>query len=1272
MAYSNKNTKSVKKTPRVVKGKSQPVLPPVTSFLDSLEIPNIKSKIIDTTFGKRDDYVEFHLYNNDNKLIYSDYTFEEYELPTPAANKNASDTIRIDPNKIINNLGYSSGTFTIKLNVLKNKIFNTDEPYLSIKEISTDKREIRAVALDVPNSDLDLSVSRFISDIESSVYFKEFSLNFGNDLLIPSINLLLNKDSHKHEVLFKTLNPLPDTISLNSSFKVVEEITDSIILNVDLGTPEIAEDTISLSGPNFTIDVRKNNSVPSDFKTYNDILQYDVTSSYQHLLSKLEEDSIDLNIHYDHIRAISASTEDSDIPYHFENFVHFSSATERLKNFKYKLSLLEGHDTQLGTIGAITGDTTASNAVILNKNNIDNKKTKIIKGFDGYERFLYFTSGSLYTWPKQNESKPYILYSITSSNVKTWLGDERSSFEFYGGQLLSSSLFDRQNEHNLNKLIPQHIKENQDNNLYIGFVDMIGQHFDNIWSYIKAISDINNSDNKFGISKDLVYHQLKSIGIETFDQFENASLTEYMLGEGSGSSNFNVGFTYGATSVSGSVSGSDKLASETLVTASNASTPKGDIAKEIWKRLYHNSPYLLKTKGTERGIRALMSCYGIPSTILNVKEYGGSATTTGPFIDLDLSEQYKTFTYEKSGLALHGSAGTNGYFVKTDWSSSYHTPFDDANTNSIFTTAQQNHKTVEFRIKPIRSTSKYHLFSLSGSFYYSSDTYYPTSDQHLLLDPYTGNDISSSDDSDNYGRLQYYIGGTKTLETQYFPIYDGNFWNIFMQANEGSSNSKIDVNFGAYRANFNKNIHYHVTSSTNEGANNSFIYSWGRESTSGPNYYGSNGAKSAFFGGVPSNAHSSYNSIDGLNYSGSMQEVRLYFGDYLSHNTLKKHALDPYMYSGNTVSSSYESLVLRLPLGSNDKESLETFHPNIDMPPLGYSGTSSMEAQSWEEVIENHYLPTPDTVGISTTSEKVRIDEGSIDENILSPFIKSETSTLDRQPQDFEDLGIFFSPTNEINEDIIYTLGSFRMDDYIGSPLPSAQSSSKYEDLSTLKKIYFQKVKRRYNYWDYVKLIQYMDHTLFKMVEQFVPARANTKTGLLIEPHYLERTKFKRTIPVRSDDQTMVVGSHQTINGELKRVVHSIRSSSAEDFGQKGLDQGVGQNIVGQHDPGSYVIAHNNFDRHMTASINGRRKEVGTNTTIYIYDEYLDPSKKDPNRENNQFGQSPIRPFDSVTGKPTGYKSHESSVILGNTIKGRKSHKYYQYQQYNLVTSSLY
>jgi hypothetical protein len=269
------------------------------------------------------------------------------------------------------------------------------------------------------------------------------------------------------------------------------------------------------------------------------------------------------------------------------------------------------------------------------------------------------------------------------------------------------------------------------------------------------------------------------------------------------------------------------------------------------------------------------------------------------------------------------------------------------------------------------------------------------------------------------------------------------------------------------------------------------------------------------------------------------------------------------------------------------------------------------------------------------SSEKVRIDTGNIDDNILLPYAKGETSTLDRQPQDFSDLGIHFSPTMEINEDIIYTLGAFRLDDFIGSPLPSAQTSSLYTDLKTIKDTYFKKVKVKYNYFDYIKLIQNFDHTLFKIIKNWVPWKANTKTGLLIEPHYLERNKIPRELPKRSDGQTMTNGSHATfeakIFGEQINQLYKLTDSS--------------------------VITTNNLS-HITSS-NGKRKEQGTNATINIFDEYTNPFLRDSNSENNHSSQAPINPH-PTTGKPTGYVSHISNILLGNATKGKVSNRYFR------------
>ena len=675
-----------------------------------------------------------------------------------------------------------------------------------------------------------------------------------------------------------------------------------------------------------------------------------------------------------------------------------------------------------------------------------------------------------------------------------------------------------------------------------------------------------------------------------------------------------------------------------MVTASKGgSIAKQDITKQVWKRIYHNVPYLVKTKGTERGLRALMNCYGVPTTTLNVKEYGGSVKDkTG----------YKTFSYEKAGLALNGTSGTgDGFFAKTDWSASI-------NDN------EYTEKTVTFRIKPSRypiptDTPNYHLFTLSGS--NDGTTEDLTLDNHLILEPYNtvNTDISSSGDYATYGKLSYYQGNTLKKSTTYFPIFNGDFWNVFVTGKDLNTSTGT-ASFGAYQANSLKNVSYYTTESHDISTPKE---TWGWSSDQG--------ARHAYFGGVPPNASAQYDEVDNIPFSGSFQEIKYYFGEALSHETLKKQALEPYMYAGNSISSSYDHLILRLPLGSNLHKTtgfnLGSFHPNVGRDYINSGSISSSLADPiWEDITETHHLPTPDTVGISMTSEKVRIDTGVIDDDILSHNTKAETSTLDRQPQDFEDLGIFLSPTSEINEDIIYTLGTFRLDDYIGSPLPSSQTSSYYSDLKELRDLYFKKVKRKFNYWNYLKTIQYFDHTLFKLIEQFVPFRANTKTGLLIEPHYLERTKFERQLPVTTwnthhkntwlHNQSMISGSYKTFHVDL-----STFSGSEDKY--KGSSIISYDTAVG----GGNVPTHNTFTTHPIGTDDrGYRTEFGTNGTINLYD--WDPVIQDA-------AQAPIKPFGGTQydgannfqhTKPTDYRKYNSNTLMGNIQKGRISTRYYK------------
>jgi hypothetical protein len=225
---------------------------------------------------------------------------------------------------------------------------------------------------------------------------------------------------------------------------------------------------------------------------------------------------------------------------------------------------------------------------------------------------LYYASESN-SWPKSGAVKPYPLYSSTSTQVVNWLGSDDPSSNVYGGQLYTSSAYDLENQNNLVYTVPEYITIDPVNDGYSLFLNMIGQHFDNIWVFEKAITDQWKSYNNLyeGISKDLVYHALRSLGIKLYNSKSNEDIFKYLIGS----------YVSGSFLPTGS-------SLNTLVSASEYTVAGQDIQKEILKRIYHNIPYLLKSKGTNRGIRALITTFGITGSILNINEFGGSDKLT--------------------------------------------------------------------------------------------------------------------------------------------------------------------------------------------------------------------------------------------------------------------------------------------------------------------------------------------------------------------------------------------------------------------------------------------------------------------------------------------------------------------------------------------------------------------------------------------------------------------------------------------------------------------
>jgi hypothetical protein len=990
------------------------------------------------SFGNENDFVELHVYDSIDQRILSLPNFTNYNLPELLTEDTETfNEIIINPDSVLRNLGFNQGQYSIILNCVKQEIGSNIENILFIENISPSRTEIRARLLpEFENRNTQtqinsLALSFDTEDGGAERYFKDFALNFDNNIILTGVNFIIETDK---TFLIKLYEPIPVDINEKTSFRIVRELIDPVKYIVNLEPPEADLNTIELKGPNLRIDTRLNSSIPTSYKTYNDILNYTSTSSLHDVINALSQ-SIPISIEYNNPNTPSGYT--------FEKFTHFGSAEEKLRNFNYKLELIELYTSKSEVVENVSNYNLIPSLTSERQKNI-NLKDKIINNFDGFERFLYFSSGT-YSWPKSNSTKPYINSAPTASEALTWLGSINPNSVYYGGQLLSASLYDQQNPYILRNTLPTYILDNPQNTEAVTFTDMLGQYFDNIWIYIENITDKNfaNNDINQGISKNLVFNALQERGIPAFDQFENSNLFEYLLGSNSAGN-----FQYQAP------------VSQSMISASNdGSIPKGDISKEVWKRLYHNAPYLLQTKGTERGIKALISCYGIPETILHVKEYGGPTTNLG---------NIRTFSYKKHSKMTSPAAGET---VLSD------------------TQIPNTTKTLQVRFLPTKgSTTAFDVMSIVP----------PSSTNDVVIGISQSIDPTKGINSGSFAHLVIASGSLadssagriKAISSSLLgPIFNGEVWNLSVRLNSGSSEGNTVEAFATNTA-LDKSI---------------YVLSCSIEL---PNFFTDLTAATNTIIAGNSNPIGSHTTVGTLinPFTGSIQEYRAWT-EKLTKNTIVTQSLSPFNYNGNNVSSSFESLIQRLSLGSNNQTIVsgqQNQAPNVAMHSLHVANI--VAGTTVVPIEETHHLTTPDTVGSTMVSEKVRFDSGSVNDNILSPFIMSEESTLDRQPLDYSTLGVFFSPTFEINEDIVNTLGPFSMDDYIGDPRHLASGS--YPDLKTLKDIYDQKLERRYNFFDYIKTIQYIDHTLFKVIEQFAPAKANLKTGLVIEPHYLERNKF--------------------------------------------------------------------------------------------------------------------------------------------------------------------
>ena len=1072
---------------------------------DLIPIVDIDSSLTGSSF------IEFNIYDLNDTLLYHTPNYSKYSVSddSPSSGEGISQ-FNIDPDLDVLSQGYDSGNYVAYYTFVTNQVGNPFQK-LYIEEISSDRTEIRLNSTALEAYEIENQTDNFIDFRESNIYFTDFLLNFGNNQQIIANNIRLDDDDDNNPtVLIKLYEELPPIFQEKTQLYIVTTYSTPEAFSVNY-TPTISEfvDSIPLNGPNFSIPVKNEVNNSSQNLSYTDIIAGSTTALTNQVQGLLSESSINISIDY------------SD----YNDFIHFSSAQTRLENFYYKVSLLEQYSSSISSLDTTTGSFASIQI-------LENKVSSIITNFDGYDRFLYYNSGSK-SWPKTNTTQPYELAKTGSLDVINWYGSTDESKSTYGGQILSSSFFDNNNPDSLEAAIPEYLREDSANQPYDLFVDMVAQYYDNVWLYTKDVTNKYNTDNRldFGISKDLVASAIKDFGVKLYqNNFSNAELYTAFLGMTPEGSLFPFPEITGSLPVP---TGYEFV--DTLISASNDVISMDDTNKSLYKRIYHNMPYLLKSKGTTTGLRALITSYGIPDTILRISEFGGKDQVNAN--DYDLYQNNFNYAFN-----------TSNNFISTSFQ-----------VNSAWGSLNDRPQTIQFRFKAeeITSTvSPYGLTNLTQSLLTLKPT---TGPSVALVLEYPGSGLSTGSYSGapinpnyQYGNLKLYpISSSPNFTSISLPFFDGGWWSVMITFIPNATVGELQLSAG--------NKIYNGNDGTSLGFYDEISIAAGVLVTEP--YKNSN---TAYF------ATSSliYPSTTQPAFSGSLQEIR-YYNTIISGSVFKDYIMNPLSFEGNGINSAPDQLIFRAALGS---ELLENITPTSIVGSVygsaiygssNYGGsiitssfnidriqsssihpkvTGSWVASSSFDIGSSFYIEDPTSfvkneeilfldqpaVGIKNRiNDKVRWEDNVLPGNVLSQYRKIEQTTeaSASYSENINYLEVAFSPQNQINDDIIGQMGHFNVGDYIGDPRQRFTKNI-YPELNELSEDYFKKYIQQYDLTDFVRLIKFFDNSLFKMIKDFIPARTSLSSGIVIKQHLLERNKYPQ--PQVSREEIFLTGSIQS------------------------------------------------------------------------------------------------------------------------------------------------
>jgi len=524
-----------------------------------------------------------------------------------------------------------------------------------------------------------------------------------------------------------------------------------------------------------------------------------------------------------------------------------------------------------------------------------------------------------------------------------------------------------------------------------------------------------------------------------------------------------------------------------------------DITTEIWNRILNNLPYLYKSKGTIRGLKALVNCYGIPASLLTITEYSGP--------DLDPTNHvYSEYAMDNYSYAVKFNSNQT---ISFDWSKSSYDRFPSS---------------IQFR------------FLLPPSAY---NTSFSSMSLAQVNNKWSVSIIPG--DTTYYGKLKFSIlTGSNSYDyitTSEFDMYDGQFNFVTLQR-EYIDDSQINQTYSLIIKKYKNSLIETITESI--FVESSSINSWAVPETfvlGGTNF---NGA------------------IDELRFwdtplINSVLDTHVKFPQSIISNYMTSSFSDLVLRISFDNPVTFDTGSLPIPLINEASQTSLYSLNNLEL--IGWTNTTlyPYNYQFYQ------YPSSVRPVNIGSTrisSNKIRIENTTIPNNTLEIGRSVEQGQYDFYHYDNAKLGLNFSPVELLNENIVKTIAIESSDDLIGNPADLYNDT--YSELEIFKKYYFLTYPNSGTIKDYINYIRFYDNSLFEHIKQFIPARTKLTVGVVYEPNVLERIKYRYKKPYMSvDDGSISIN----LNEQYKDLILTGEYDSLEIILSNNIISNISSNI---------------------------------------------------------------------------------------------------------------